>query len=783
MMFANCLKLLFIPKTKQSCGAADSVPLSNDLRSCTVVTLPCLLMTTTISVVFISGFLSPSQWRSHASSTIPQHVNFVTVNPSPTGSLHDRACQIFYELHGGTVDYGKEHSSFHKHGRFGRTFARGKLKKWDANNPIIIIGHSLGGSTAWVLNNYLALNLFPDVDTSGAWVSGIICVNAPLNGALQVHSKGMDVLRPPIVRWGSPGCMVGWYAQWSEFFSVEVLKNLLDFQHGKWLLAAPTVLSVDRTDFLYFILEHWELTWRHPQALYKLFLSILGFCLHSGTDNVAYDVTVRSQLEWAKLLRTLPDTYYISVTGNLPYVKQTWLRAIKTWLVGSEAHRRLYGVDTSTWLEKGSDGLLSVHTQEYPRLAEQLPVCSKCSAEQPPTAKAKRKGRLPRRPTERVSSTRALHIHRSKPLRADELQSGVELQRGVWHTVHREASHLSAALACVDTWTVLMRAVQAIADNHARSPPGPAGVVDDPLYRRTARRVRTKGCTCSAEAARPDRQFPHIGVTARTDTEHTSLGMGYRWGNVAKALTLLTVLATTTAQKGCSWTQVDCLLFGLFALLLGGALSQLLLRLWGQQSGAPADLPNEAFFISDTLAVAFAMWRVWASSTSYASSSVFLWEVALQYVLPRPLLDYGVPHYATVLAVLLAARPSLYVYMDTYATQFLLLVITLLPKIAWAMIYVEEATEKRVGSAFRATRDAAVWCTVLLCVFCWATHVIVLYWLRHSLCEAHHCSAAETCILLLFGVLPLRWFQDLSECFQYVMIQLQYPRGVQVADV
>jgi uncharacterized protein YhhL (DUF1145 family) len=259
--------------------------------------------------------------------------------------------------------------------------------------------------------------------------------------------------------------------------------------------------------------------------------------------------------------------------------------------------------------------------------------------------------------------------------------------------------------------------------------------------------------------------------------------MGYRWGNVAKALTLLTVLATSTAQKGCSWTQVDCLLFGLFALLLGGALSQLLLRLWGQQSGAPADLPNEAFFISDTLAVAFAMWRVWASSTSYASSSVFLWEVALQYVLPRPLLDYGVPHYATVLAVLLAAGPSLYGYLDTYATQFLLLVMTVLPKIAWAVIYVEESIKKRMGSSFRATRDAAVWCTALLCVFCWATHLIVLYTLRHSLCEAHHCSAAETCILLLFGVLPLRWFQDLSECFQYVMIQLQYPRGVQVADV
>ena len=102
----------------------------------------------------------------------------------------------------------------------------------------MIIGHSLGGSTAWVLQNYLASNMFAGVNTSAEWVSGIICVNSPLNGALQVHSKGMDVRFPPIVRWASPGCVVGWIAQWCEYFDFKIIQNIMDFQHGKWQCAA-----------------------------------------------------------------------------------------------------------------------------------------------------------------------------------------------------------------------------------------------------------------------------------------------------------------------------------------------------------------------------------------------------------------------------------------------------------------------------------------------------------------------------------------------------------------
>ncbi|KIK70757.1 hypothetical protein GYMLUDRAFT_291035 [Collybiopsis luxurians FD-317 M1] len=48
----------------------------------------------------------------------------------PVSSLHDRACELYYSLVGGTVDYGEEHSILHSHSRFGRTHAQGLYPHW-----------------------------------------------------------------------------------------------------------------------------------------------------------------------------------------------------------------------------------------------------------------------------------------------------------------------------------------------------------------------------------------------------------------------------------------------------------------------------------------------------------------------------------------------------------------------------------------------------------------------------------------------------------------------------
>lgn len=93
----------------------------------------------------------------------------ISVSCGSCSSLHDRACEIFYQLKGGTgrllfffffprfalrilhpltqimfsVDYGESHSQMSGHGRYGRTYPEGLYEEWDEAHPLHFLGHSL----------------------------------------------------------------------------------------------------------------------------------------------------------------------------------------------------------------------------------------------------------------------------------------------------------------------------------------------------------------------------------------------------------------------------------------------------------------------------------------------------------------------------------------------------------------------------------------------------------------------------------------------------------------
>lgn len=60
-----------------------------------------------------------------------------------SSSLHDRIMQCFYELKGGVVRYGDEHSAYNGHAESGATFASGKFPEWDAEHPIHLADKNL----------------------------------------------------------------------------------------------------------------------------------------------------------------------------------------------------------------------------------------------------------------------------------------------------------------------------------------------------------------------------------------------------------------------------------------------------------------------------------------------------------------------------------------------------------------------------------------------------------------------------------------------------------------
>lgn len=67
---------------------------------------------------------------------------------APTGSAWDRACELYAQLAGTRVDYGKAHSEKYRHGRWGRDFSACPLiPEWNDDTRLVLLGHSFGGAT------------------------------------------------------------------------------------------------------------------------------------------------------------------------------------------------------------------------------------------------------------------------------------------------------------------------------------------------------------------------------------------------------------------------------------------------------------------------------------------------------------------------------------------------------------------------------------------------------------------------------------------------------------
>ncbi len=76
----------------------------------------------------------------------------------PFTGAWDRCCELWAQINGGTVDYGKVHSEKHGHPRYGRTYEKPLIPNWGTgkgHEKINIIGHSFGGPTVIEFSNLL----------------------------------------------------------------------------------------------------------------------------------------------------------------------------------------------------------------------------------------------------------------------------------------------------------------------------------------------------------------------------------------------------------------------------------------------------------------------------------------------------------------------------------------------------------------------------------------------------------------------------------------------------
>ena len=74
----------------------------------------------------------------------------------PNGSAWDRACELYAQLTGTRVDYGKAHSAANGHPRFGKDYTgRALVPAFDETHKLNLIGHSFGGITIRLFSHLL----------------------------------------------------------------------------------------------------------------------------------------------------------------------------------------------------------------------------------------------------------------------------------------------------------------------------------------------------------------------------------------------------------------------------------------------------------------------------------------------------------------------------------------------------------------------------------------------------------------------------------------------------
>jgi triacylglycerol lipase len=124
---------------------------------------------------------------------------------APIAVNWDRAAELFYQIKGGCVDYGRIHSAHHQHRNAvqkpGLCWAADPdnnpehypvafYPEWDAEHPIHLIGHSQGGTTIRALIELLEHGS-PNGDEGGGdlyagnkmgWVLSATSISAPHNG-------------------------------------------------------------------------------------------------------------------------------------------------------------------------------------------------------------------------------------------------------------------------------------------------------------------------------------------------------------------------------------------------------------------------------------------------------------------------------------------------------------------------------------------------------------------------------------------------------------------------
>ena len=210
----------------------------------------------------------------------------------PFSSAWDRACELYAQLIGTTVDYGEAHSQAHGHERYGRTYTTALVEGWGTETDggqtrkINLVGHSFGGNTIRLLTSLLEYGNEAEKQASpddcsplftggkGEFVNSVTTLCSPHNGSTLFY----------VVDHG------------------RLVETALDV-----LFAAGGIGSTYNSSLIDFNLDHFGIKSGAENTL-----SLVNGDFSEGKDNAFYDLSPDGAAELNKTIKTVDSVYYFS---------------------------------------------------------------------------------------------------------------------------------------------------------------------------------------------------------------------------------------------------------------------------------------------------------------------------------------------------------------------------------------------------------------------------------------------------------------------------------------
>ena len=207
----------------------------------------------------------------------------------PLSSAWDRACELYAQLTGTTVDYGAAHAAEYGHARYGATYDKPLFAGWSASKKINLVGHSFGGAT---------IRLFLDILADGS-------------AAEQAAAKAAGTEVSPFFEGGKADwvySLTTLAAPHNGTTFLECCDNMAQFA-AEASTAMAKLLGISDFKGVYdFQLEQFGFYRKDDRVLHSDFLS--------HNDNVFRDLTIDRALELNDDIEIQPNVYYFSYAGD-----------------------------------------------------------------------------------------------------------------------------------------------------------------------------------------------------------------------------------------------------------------------------------------------------------------------------------------------------------------------------------------------------------------------------------------------------------------------------------